>query len=176
MRAVLPARGRHRDGFSRPVAAFVGACGAGYHPHAAHGGPTALQALRRDSLALLLAAHSQCFGFGPAAPRRPRASPRAPKTPSQVSGGLRPAGHVASKRLLAGPPRMSEGSLRHSHPARCRAGFPRAERRSSRVPIGCGLFAVRYRLRRDSLASAYGFAPLVVELFPAAVCRAVPGP
>jgi hypothetical protein len=38
-----------------------------------------------------------------------------------------------------------------------------------------GLFAVRHRLRRDSLASASCFAPLVVELFPAAFCRAVPG-
>lgn len=144
-------------------------------PHCLAGHPPALAAPTRRTLPvsgrLTLRPQESLLSrsrlITPAVPRR-----------SQVSGGLRPAAHVASRSVPADPARMSG---RHPGIVSATASmrwlrFRSAERRSSDLPVRTGLFALRPRLRRDSLASAYAFAPLVVELFPAAFCRAVPEP
>ena len=95
----------------------------------------------------------------PGVPRSlPAPSERAPgitparRTPSQVSSGLRPAGHVARGLLLPRSVAYVRVSPRHSHPAR--AGFPQAERRSSRVPLTSDFSPSGTVSRRASLASA----------------------
>ena len=155
----------HRDGFSSP-SPLSSSHLKRESLRSANGFPTALQGIREI---LLLAAHSQ----SQALPRTPRVSP--PEAP-----GITPAAHdlprlvssfVRAVTSLAGdypanPPRMP---LLHARSQSPRASHALSSGRTQKLPTTHrgGRFAVRHRLRTHSLASAYGFAPFVVELFPA---------
>lgn len=164
----------------RPVAAFVGALRRRLSPRPlAHGTPTALQGSRRFCRSYLphtpgLSALVSGDGGYP----RPesRSSPRAPKDLPRLAVAFAPP--VTS---LAGFPSRSTAyvrvSARHSFRYRCmavaisvgRTQKLRPTRRAwtlcSPAPSPAGLTGKRFV-----------FAPLVVELFPAAFSRAVPGP
>jgi hypothetical protein len=129
-----PRAGRHRDGFLLARRGFRRCLWNPESPGPHTAAPLPCRASAGRTLPLLLAAHSQCFEFCSAAPRRSRASPRALETPSQVSRGLRPDGHVARSALASDPPRMSEGSLRHSRRAIARAFSPSRTQKLSGTP------------------------------------------
>ena len=114
-----------------------------------------------QGLRLLLAAHSQALAFQ-SLPCRGRPGPPADRpSPSQVSDDLRPRASCSSAvTSLVGVtprafPRMC-GIPRHSFRWPRGPRFPRAEEASSRVPVEKRCFAVRHRLRWDSLASPCG--------------------
>ena len=148
----LPARERHRDGcqarrgFRRSVAFRAITRGK------RHGCPTALQGLRWQK-SHSYSPHTPGPGPQPLVPvTRARSSHRLRPAPSQVSGGLRPAVHVA-RGFHPRPTPYVRFSRRHSHLAAKGKLWPIRTQKLSATPR-CGLFAVRHRLRRDSLASA----------------------
>jgi hypothetical protein len=115
---------------------------------------------------LLLAALSRTAAFQ--APGRPRQAPGdhpGRRSPSQVSRGLRPAGHVARGRYPSGPSPYVPGPRPGIVSARSPSRFRGAEVRSASPTPRRRLFAVRHRLRPDSPASPCG--PFMVELFAA---------
>ena len=125
---------------------------------------------------LLLAAHSRSRIVLPV-PSGSRASPRQFARPSQVSDGLWPDGHVARSTLASRPPRMSG-----SHPDIVALGLERPQVFPEQNAEALG-YPPGWTVRGPAPSpvgphwQALRFAPLVVELFPAAVfLRAVPGP
>ncbi len=109
-----------------------------------------------------------------------RLTPRTPRVFPPEAPGITPAAHdlprlvssfVRAVTSLAGdypadPPRMPFLHARAKSP---RAVHALSSGRTQKLPTTHrgGRFAIRHRLRTHSLASAYGFAPFVVELFPA---------
>lgn len=158
-----------------PVAAFVGRSMF----RVGHGRPTALQGIRRPT-GRSYSPHTPGLGSCFPVPSGSRASPRRIARPSQVSGLLWPAGHVARSIDAPRPSRMSgcHPGIVASRPHRDGAQpefSPSRTQKLSGTHLD-GLFAVRHRLRPGLTGKRFVFAPLVVELFPAAFFRAVPGP
>lgn len=104
-----------------------------------------------------------------------RASPRRMARPSQVSDRLWPDGHVARSPVASRPPRMS-GCRPGIVTSREAASFPRAERRSSRVPTWLDCSRSGTVSGRASLASASSSRLSWLSSSRPPFHRAVPGP
>jgi hypothetical protein len=136
----------------KPVAAFVGLVATALSPAVATRLPHCLAGPPLAKCHSYLP-HTPSPELRPLVPvTRARSSLRLRPGPSQVSGGLRHAGHVA-RGLHPRPTPYVRASPRHSHLAPKSELSPSRTQKLSGNRRG-GLFAVRLRLRRDSLASA----------------------
>lgn len=198
------ARKRHRDGYYKPVAAFVGAL----PDPAITPGPRRTEAplpcsapagrkwfLPAPTCRTLPVSRvcSRTNGRGEFLPRRlpeSRPSHRANKRPSQVSGGLLPAGHVASG-MIRRPTPYVRVSPRHSRRTRSRAlsssrtqklsTTPRSWALRSSAPSPSGLTGKRFFISRLSWLSSFrppfiGRSPGLIGSAPVPFLAEVGGP
>lgn len=139
--------------------------------------PGPIPSLPRKASRLLLRPHSRSTAFESRGRLSPRTGyqPAAADLPRLVMDFSRPVTSLGGVTRLTSR-RVSGLPPEHSLPPSClrKVGFRGAERRSSPLPTGETLFAVRHRLQSESLASPSLFGPFMVELFTAG--GFVPGP